>query len=112
MSAKRLSAKRLRSPILGALLIGCAFVFGSSFGVVNATLWELLLHLDGAVKVNEPLFGGCKPTATGSLVHMHFSLVLRGDADKADAYVKVQDDYLKAHPIVNEPAKDGEGKNG
>ena len=44
--------------------------------------------------------------------NVHFSLVFRGDADKADAYVKVQDDYLKAHPIVNEPAKDGEGKNG
>lgn len=44
--------------------------------------------------------------------NVHFSLVFRGDADKADAYVKVQDDYLKTHPIVNEPAKDGEGKNG
>ena len=47
-----------------------------------------------------------------STTNVHFSLVFRGDADKADAYVKVQDDYLKAHPIVNEPAKDGEGKNG
>jgi pilus assembly protein CpaB len=47
-----------------------------------------------------------------STTNVHFSLVFRGDADKADAYVKVQDDYLKTHPIVNEPAKDGEGKNG
>ena len=36
--------------------------------------------------------------------NVHFSLVYRGDADKANAYIKVQDDYLAANPIVNEPA--------
>ena len=35
--------------------------------------------------------------------NMHFSLVYRGDATKAQAYIKAQDDYLIAHPIVNEP---------
>ena len=45
-----------------------------------------------------------------STTNVHFSLVYRGDAEKADAYIKVQDDYLAAHPIVNEPANT-EGKS-
>ena len=45
-----------------------------------------------------------------STTNVHFSLVYRGDAEKADAYIKVQDDYLAAHPIVNEPANK-EGKS-
>ena len=45
-----------------------------------------------------------------STTNVHFSLVYRGDSEKADAYIKVQDDYLVAHPIVNEPANK-EGKS-
>ena len=45
-----------------------------------------------------------------STTNVHFSLVYRGDSEKADAYIKVQDDYLAAHPIVNEPATK-EGKS-
>ena len=45
-----------------------------------------------------------------STTNVHFSLVYRGDSEKADAYIKVQDDYLAAHPIVNEPANK-EGKS-
>ena len=47
-----------------------------------------------------------------STTNVHFSLVYRGDAEKADAYIKVQDDYLAAHPIVNEPANKEEKSNG
>ena len=39
-------------------------------------------------------------------------LVYRGDAEKADAYIKVQDDYLAANPIVNEPATEEDANNG
>ena len=45
-----------------------------------------------------------------STTNVHFSLVYRGDSEKADAYIKVQDDYLATHPIVNEPASK-EGKS-
>ena len=47
-----------------------------------------------------------------STTNVHFSLVYRGDAEKADAYIKVQDDYLAAHPIVNEPANKEDKSNG
>lgn len=47
-----------------------------------------------------------------STTNIHFSLVYRGDTDKADAYIKVQDDYLAAHPIVNEPAAEEDANNG
>ncbi len=47
-----------------------------------------------------------------STTNVHFSLVYRGDAEKADAYIKVQDDYLAANPIVNEPAKEEDANNG
>ncbi|MGM9646593.1 MAG: Flp pilus assembly protein CpaB [Eubacteriales bacterium] len=36
-----------------------------------------------------------------SVTTIHFALVYRGDADKADAYIKVQDDYLNKNPIDN-----------
>ena len=47
-----------------------------------------------------------------STTNVHFSLVYRGDAEKADAYIKVQDDYLAAHPIVNEPTNKEDKSNG
>ena len=47
-----------------------------------------------------------------STTNMHFSLVYRGDADKADAYIKVQDDYLKKNPIDNTPKETEEENNG
>ena len=47
-----------------------------------------------------------------STTNMHFSLVYRGDADKADAYIKVQDDYLKKNPIDNTPKETKEESNG
>ena len=47
-----------------------------------------------------------------STTNVHFSLVYRGDAEKADAYIKVQDDYIKANPIVNEPKNEEEVSNG
>jgi len=47
-----------------------------------------------------------------STTNVHFSLVYRGDAEKADAYIKVQDDYLAAHPIVNEPVTKEDANNG
>ena len=47
-----------------------------------------------------------------STTNVHFSLVYRGDSEKADAYIKVQDDYLAAHPIVNEPANKEDKSNG
>ena len=43
---------------------------------------------------------------------IHFSLVYRGDAEKADAYIKVQDDYLKKNPIDNTPKETKEESNG
>ena len=47
-----------------------------------------------------------------STTNVHFSLVYRGDSEKADAYIKVQDDYLAAHPIVNEPTNKEDKSNG
>ena len=47
-----------------------------------------------------------------STTNVHFSLVYRGDSEKADAYIKVQDDYIKANPIVNEPKNEEEVSNG
>ena len=47
-----------------------------------------------------------------STTNVHFSLVYRGDAEKADAYIKVQDDYLAANPIVNEPKEKEDANNG
>ena len=47
-----------------------------------------------------------------STTNMHFSLVYRGDADKANAYIKVQDDYLKKNPIDNTPKETEEENNG
>ncbi len=43
-----------------------------------------------------------------SVTTLHFALVYRGDTSKADEYIKVQDDYLKANPIVNKPAEEEE----
>ncbi len=43
---------------------------------------------------------------------VHFTLVYRGEAEKADAFIKVQDDYIKAHPIDNTPKVTEEGNNG
>ena len=47
-----------------------------------------------------------------SVTTIHFSLVYRGDADKADAYIKVQDDYLKNNPINNTPKETEEENDG
>ena len=47
-----------------------------------------------------------------SVTTIHFTLVYRGDADKADAYIKVQDDYLKNNPIDNTPKETEEDNNG
>ena len=47
-----------------------------------------------------------------STTNVHFSLVYRGDAEKADAYIKVQDDYLKKNPIDNTPKETEEESNG
>ena len=47
-----------------------------------------------------------------STTNVHFSLVYRGDAEKADAYIKVQDDYLKKNPIDNTPKETEEENNG
>lgn len=47
-----------------------------------------------------------------STTNIHFTLVYRGDTtDKADAFIKIQDDYIKSHPIDNTP-KAEEGSNG
>lgn len=46
-----------------------------------------------------------------SVTTIHFALVYRGDSDTADAYIKVQDDYLKTHPIDHEPSET-EGNDG
>ncbi len=43
-----------------------------------------------------------------SVTSLHFALVYRGDKEKADAFIKVQDDYLKNNPIVNEPTEEAE----
>lgn len=43
---------------------------------------------------------------------IHFALVYRGDAEKADAFIKMQDEYIKNHPIDNTPKKTEEGNNG
>lgn len=40
-----------------------------------------------------------------SVTTIHFALVYRGDSETADAYIKVQDDYLKAHPIDTAPSE-------
>ena len=47
-----------------------------------------------------------------SVTTIHFSLVYRGETDKADAYIKVQDDYLKKNPIDNTPKETEEENNG
>ena len=47
-----------------------------------------------------------------STTNVHFSLVYRGDAEKADAYIKVQDTYLKNNPIDNTPKETEEDNNG
>lgn len=47
-----------------------------------------------------------------SVTTIHFALVYRGDADKADAYIKVQDDYLKNAPVDSTPQKTEEERNG
>lgn len=39
-----------------------------------------------------------------SVTTIHFTLVYRGDKEKADAYIKAQDDYLAKNPIVKEPS--------
>lgn len=39
-----------------------------------------------------------------SVTTIHFTLVYRGDKEKADAYVKARDDYLAKNPIVKEPS--------
>ena len=38
---------------------------------------------------------------------IHFALVYRGDADTANAYIKVQDEYLKKYPIDNTAGEEG-----
>ena len=43
---------------------------------------------------------------------VHFTLVYRGEAEKADAFIKVQDEYIKANPINNTPTVAEEGNNG
>ena len=47
-----------------------------------------------------------------SVTTIHFTLVYRGETDKADAYIKVQDDYLKNNPIDNTPKETEEENNG
>ena len=47
-----------------------------------------------------------------SVTTIHFTLVYRGETDKADAYIKVQDDYLKKNPIDNTPKETEEENNG
>lgn len=46
-----------------------------------------------------------------SVTTIHFSLVYRGESEKADAYIKVQDDYLKKNPIDNAPNEETEAAN-
>ncbi len=41
-----------------------------------------------------------------SVTSLHFALVYRGDKDKADAFIKAQDDYLAAHPITQPDAQE------
>ena len=43
-----------------------------------------------------------------STTNIHFALAYRGDTDKADAFIKIQDDYIKSHPIDNTPAAEEE----
>ena len=43
---------------------------------------------------------------------IHFTLVYRGNAEKANAYIKVQDEYIKNNPVVNVPENDAEADNG
>ncbi len=43
---------------------------------------------------------------------IHFALVYRGEAEKADAFIKVQDEYIKNNPVVNIPKNDEEVDNG
>lgn len=47
-----------------------------------------------------------------STTNIHFTLVYRGEADKADAFIKKQDDYIKSHPIDNTPKEEEERSNG
>lgn len=42
---------------------------------------------------------------------IHFSLVYRGDTAKANDYIRVQDEYLKQHPIDNTVKEKTEDKN-
>lgn len=43
--------------------------------------------------------------------NIHFVLVFRGEQEKANAFITVQDEYIKSNPIENHP-KMGEGNNG
>ena len=72
----------------------------------------------GRLIIIEGLDGSGKNTQAKLLAHynsvttIHFSLVYRGETDKADAYIKVQDDYLKKNPIDNTPKETEEENNG
>jgi len=43
-----------------------------------------------------------------SVTTIHFSLVYRGNAEKSEAYIKTQDEYLEKNPIVIEIASEEE----
>ncbi len=45
-----------------------------------------------------------------SVTSIHFALVYRGDKEKADAFIKVQDEYLTSHPIENKPLEGSENE--
>ena len=40
---------------------------------------------------------------------IHFALVYRGDDEKADEYIRMQDEYLAAHPNDTEESEDENG---
>lgn len=44
-----------------------------------------------------------------SVTSLHFALVYRGDSEKAEEYIKVQDEYLIKNPIVHDKQEDSNG---
>ncbi len=43
-----------------------------------------------------------------STTDIHFTLIYRGETEQADAYVKMQDEYLDANPMDNKPKTETE----
>ncbi len=44
-----------------------------------------------------------------STTDIHFTLVYRGESEQANAYITMQDEYLEAHPMDNQPKTEAEG---